>query len=244
MMTDYKTDSRRATGSSSESKSSGRHDRWFLTGDPCIFKVENTLFRLPQDPFMASPVFVTMFSCPPTVEGPEGISEERPINLGGISAYEFEQLAWVLNTGIFEEEIFTIQSFEAILRLSTMWEFDAVRDYAIRIITTHKDEVSAATLIRLALSFGVSDWLIPAYTQLCIRTSSISLEEGLELGMRVTVGLGKLREFIRCCSYSSSKIETRFHGQGGCGHVAHFMTPDAFREYVEKQVQCSDLPLE
>ncbi|KAG8848753.1 hypothetical protein FRB96_001032 [Tulasnella sp. 330] len=217
--------------------------RLFVTKDGSSW-VENTLFRLPQDPFMASPVFVTMFTCPPTEEGPQGVSEDRPINLGGISAYEFEQLVWVLNTGIFEQDCFTIRSFEAILRLSTMWEFDSVRDYAIRTITMWRDEVSPATLIRLGLSYGVSDWLIPAYTQLCIRITSVSLEEGLELGMRVTVGLGKLRESIRCCAYFQSKVDTRFHGQGSCGHVAHSLTPDAFREYVEKQVRNSDLPLD
>lgn len=142
---------------------------------------------------------------------------------------------------IFEQECFTIRGFEAILRLSTMWEFDAVREYAIRTITTWRDEVSPATLIRLGLAYGVSDWLVPAYTQLCRRSMSISLEEGLELGMRVTVGLGKLREFIRCCTYFQSKVETRFHGQGVCVQTAHSMTPDSFREYVEKQVRNSDL---
>lgn len=39
-----------------------------------------------------------MFDLPPTSEGAEGLTDTTPVKIQGVSAFEFEQLIWVLIT--------------------------------------------------------------------------------------------------------------------------------------------------
>ena len=41
------------------------------------------------------------------------------------------------------------------------------------------------------------DWLLPAYTELCVRDEPLSLQEGLKLGIRDVIFIGQLRNSIR-----------------------------------------------
>jgi hypothetical protein len=61
-------------------------------------QVEKTLFKIPRYHFEnSSEVFCDMFALPRADHtSPEGNSDENPIKLEGISAFDFEQLLYVL----------------------------------------------------------------------------------------------------------------------------------------------------
>lgn len=43
----------------------------------------------------------------------------------------------------------------------------------------------------------MKDWLLPAYTELCVRDDPLNLEEGSRLGIRDVIFIGQLRSTIR-----------------------------------------------
>lgn len=56
-------------------------------------QVENQLFKVHRHFLIReSPVFQWMFACPPSQEGPDGVSDQRPISLPGVLGREFEAL--------------------------------------------------------------------------------------------------------------------------------------------------------
>ncbi|KAG7451629.1 uncharacterized protein BT62DRAFT_916590 [Guyanagaster necrorhizus] len=69
-----------------------RNQKFYFDDDMMIFIVGRELFRIHRY-FLAreSEFFRTMFSCPPGTEGPEGISDDKPIPIGaGATREEFE----------------------------------------------------------------------------------------------------------------------------------------------------------
>ncbi|KAG8997030.1 hypothetical protein FRB93_000523 [Tulasnella sp. JGI-2019a] len=174
-----------------------RHETFFEDEQPLVmFEVEGILFRLRRLPFMDSNVFVMMFSLPPATGEPrEGSSEDCPIRLSNVTVFEFEQLARLLITP-FSSIIrpFNTKEWEAILHLSTMWEFENLRLYAIKTIGEHKDSINAATVARIAKCYHVTEWLSPAYETLCTRPNALTDEEGEELGLRIVLAIARIRE--------------------------------------------------
>ena len=56
-------------------------------------QVENQLFKVHRHFLIReSPVFQWMFACPPRQDGPDGVSDQRPIPLPGVLSREFEAL--------------------------------------------------------------------------------------------------------------------------------------------------------
>ncbi|KAG8993474.1 hypothetical protein FRB94_010737 [Tulasnella sp. JGI-2019a] len=174
-----------------------RHETFFEAEQPLVMlEVEGILFRLRRLPFMDSNVFVTMFNLPSAKGEPrEGSSEECPIRLSNVTAFEFEQLARLLITP-FSSIIrpFNAKEWEAILHLSTMWEFANLRLYAIKTVGEHKDSINAATVARIAKRYHVTEWLSPAYRTLCTRTEALTDEEGEELGLKIVLAIARIRE--------------------------------------------------
>jgi len=76
-----------------------------------------------------------------------------------------------------------------------MWEFPEIRQYAIKRI--EEQEVNSAATVRIAKRCNVDSWLFPAYVALCERTESLSLQEGMDLGLHDVVIITKLREQLR-----------------------------------------------
>lgn len=59
-------------------------------------KVESVLFRIPMQVLRGSPYFEEMFDSKHIGTHTEGMSDDEPITLGGISAFEMENLLEVL----------------------------------------------------------------------------------------------------------------------------------------------------
>jgi len=69
-----------------------RHNVYYL--ETIVFRVEDTLFRVPRRGFeLESPVFASMFSLPPGNHRPEGQDDNSPIVLQGIKKKGFSKLA-------------------------------------------------------------------------------------------------------------------------------------------------------
>ncbi|KAG9033882.1 hypothetical protein FRB95_014085 [Tulasnella sp. JGI-2019a] len=77
-----------------------RHETFFEDEQPLVvFQVEGVLFRLRRLPFMDSGFFAAMFNLPPVKgEITDGTQELRPLQIPGVTVFEFEQLARLLIT--------------------------------------------------------------------------------------------------------------------------------------------------
>ncbi|KAG8993475.1 hypothetical protein FRB94_010738 [Tulasnella sp. JGI-2019a] len=137
-----------------------RHETFFEHEQPLVvFQVQGVLFRLRRLPFLDSSFFAAMFNLPPIKgEITDGTQEPRPLQILGVTVFEFEQLARLLITP-FSSIIrpFRVNESEAILRLSTMWDFEDLRQYAIKTIKEHQNGINPATMARMAKRHDVSE---------------------------------------------------------------------------------------
>ncbi|KAG8945156.1 hypothetical protein FRC03_001798 [Tulasnella sp. 419] len=131
-------------------------------------------------------------------EKDEGHSEDNPIDLQGVSTFEIESLLHFFDPARILEgtDDIDLQQWSAILHLSTMWSYPKLRECAMKEI--EKLNPSLKDYILLSRKCDVPKWLELVYNQLCRRDESITVEEGLVLGIEVFTRLCHLRElFIR-----------------------------------------------
>jgi len=87
----------------------------------------------------------------------------------------------------------------AVLYLSTIWKLDSVRILAL-------EKLNAQThpplrRIELALKCNVQEWLGPAYSELCSREESITLDEARTLEIDCYHILVQIREQYKLCRF-------------------------------------------
>ncbi len=163
-----------------------------------------------------------MFSLPcPDGHTPEGQTDEDPIILEGIEAKDFDRLLSILYPKCVNVsfkivcpsliprrnfrtcEIETKEEWISVLSLATRWDFTSIRELALSRLHSNSFTASAqlnlspADRIVLGLRFDVSEWLLPAYSELCMRTEALTLEEGEILGMQNVINIAQARQAIR-----------------------------------------------
>ncbi|PPQ99775.1 hypothetical protein CVT24_009677 [Panaeolus cyanescens] len=174
-----------------------RHPRFYFPDGNVIFQIENTLFRVHRYFFQRdSPVFEGMFSLPPPLgEIPEGESEDRPIHLTGVSAKDFEKFLSILYPKDFSRsEITSVADWTSVLTIANQFDFSNLFQLAK---TKLRPILSSAQSIALGKRFDVREWLIPAYTDLCIREEPLRLDEGQIMGLEDVIEIGRVRDLIR-----------------------------------------------
>ncbi|KAJ4487038.1 hypothetical protein C8J55DRAFT_487231 [Lentinula edodes] len=175
-----------------------KHSRFYFADGNVVFRVENTLYRIHRYFFQRdSPVFEVMFSLPtPTGERPEGEDEDKPIQLGGIECRDFDRLLSLMYPKDFTNsyEFSTLEEWISVLKLTTHWEFSSIRNLAIKQLSSIG---SSADLVMLGHQYGVSQWLLPEYMELCVRDEPLTLEEGRKLGVDMVVTINQIRNQIR-----------------------------------------------
>lgn len=191
------------------------HSKYFFEDVPVIFEVEGVLFKV-HTHFLTkhSPVFDTMFSCPPGEDGPEGQSVDRPIPLPGVTVKEWEALLDFFYEGMHPphssftqlllqergrgfkrgEKKEVIDRLMALLSISTRFDFEMIRSMAMDALVKRVPDPIERILI--ARKYELDEWLHPAYVQLCVREAALNEDEGIQLGIRTTVALAKVRELI------------------------------------------------
>jgi len=176
------------------SKPAIKKDESFYFAD-IIFLVDGCLFKVPRTYFERdSEVFCSLFQLPVAQDVPiEGSSDQKPLRLEGIKEDDFRQLLRVMyprHAG--QQDIMTSTEWTSVLKLSTMWSFEDLRDLAIQAMTDLPiDPIERAAL---ADEFNVEEWLLPALNELAQREEPISVEEARRLGWERALQIAAVRE--------------------------------------------------
>ncbi|KAG8914584.1 hypothetical protein FRC01_004001 [Tulasnella sp. 417] len=184
-----------------------------------IFLVDDTLFHIPLRRLSQSQYFRDMIGEAYIGSEGEGKSDEHPICLGGISAFEMESFLKVIDSPfIYGDPQLAFSEWAAALHLATMWNFDEIRE---RVIAQMDKTISTANIferIDVSLKCGVEKWLHPAYEALCTRTETLSDSEAEHLGLRRAAAIWRIRERLlvdKTSSAPSSKPIALRAGKGG-----------------------------
>ena len=86
----------------------------------------------------------------------------------------------------------TSTEWTSVLKLSTMWSFDLLRDLAIK----NMSQLSINPVERAALAseFSINEWLLPALNDLAQREEPIGIEEARRLGWETALQIAAVRE--------------------------------------------------
>ncbi|KAF5341054.1 hypothetical protein D9611_006151 [Ephemerocybe angulata] len=218
--------------------SAGRVDEFYW--DTVVFKVENSLFKVPRERFIAqSEVFSGMFQLVPGDghESVEGGSDDNPIVLEGYKADDFIALLKALYPGTSEVNGAggprTKDEMISALKLSTIWEMKKIRKYAVYSLSHSfvSGILSPVEKITLAREHRVSKWFIQGLTSLVEDNLKLSLDEleasvGLRTAYRI---LGIKHEHCSSCR-KNVKIPVR-------GAVFQKSIRDAFEVEINEMVE-------
>ncbi|KAK0241277.1 hypothetical protein EDD85DRAFT_934305 [Armillaria nabsnona] len=139
-----------------------------------VLQVEDTLFRIPKQHLVGkSEAFDSMLSLPQGGSEPEGVSDDRPIQLSGIKKIDFERLLQVLhpmhNRDTMKQPELPVNGWVSVLALSSLW-------------------------IVLGRKYSVAQWVSSGYEELASRVESVSLEEGERVGWSTALRIEHIRE--------------------------------------------------
>ncbi|EJC98678.1 uncharacterized protein FOMMEDRAFT_143095 [Fomitiporia mediterranea MF3/22] len=163
--------------------------------DMTIFQVEDYLFKVPRRPFEdQSDIFRSMFLLP---QGQsklvEGMSDENPLVLEGISKKDFRAFLQVLLPPTFGEDMdYSEEEWLSVLSLSNMWGFTRIRQTAIEKL--QNNSIDLITKIELAHKYDIREWLFGAYLALGKRAEPLSVGEGARLGYDFALKMATVRE--------------------------------------------------
>ncbi|KAG8912965.1 hypothetical protein FRC01_004812 [Tulasnella sp. 417] len=179
-----------------ERPSRTRHPR-FYDSEYLTFVVDGYLFRLPVRRLKESNYFQDMLGSEHLGGSVEGKSDEHAIELGTITSFEMESFVDVLDARFFGKEVQREwKQLVAALHLSTMWEFEDVRARLIKEMSDIINQGGIAPLDRIEASIQcrISDWLHPAYKELCEREEGVTAKEAKRLSMDRLVAIYRVRD--------------------------------------------------
>ncbi|TRM68981.1 hypothetical protein BD626DRAFT_472542, partial [Schizophyllum amplum] len=179
--------------------------------DLVTFQVTTTLFRVPRYAFEAgSAVFASMFSLPPGQgQDTEGCSDQHPVVLEGATADEYRQFLRILlpRNALRPDHDLTLEQWTAALKLSTMWDFDDIRQLAVT--KMGKLDMTREQRFRLGRAYNVSKWYHGVLKDLVQRVEPLSREDVDLVGLDIALGLAASRERISPSIYGQWLYEER-----------------------------------
>ncbi|KAF8963593.1 hypothetical protein BDZ97DRAFT_1758440 [Flammula alnicola] len=184
------------------------HPRFHFPDGNVIFLVEDVLFKVHRYFFQRdSAIFSSMFSLPQAEgERSEGEIEEKPIILTGIYVKDFETFLMVLYPIDFLlSELNSPEEWVSVLKIATQWEFASIRRLSIDCLSKN---LATADRVAIGKCYDVQQWLVPAYTDLCIREQPLGLNEGQKLGMEDVIEIYRIRSLIRYNSNLNRRPDT------------------------------------
>ncbi|KAL0955710.1 hypothetical protein HGRIS_001930 [Hohenbuehelia grisea] len=183
-----------------------------------VLRVENCLFSVPRHRFeRESRIFQDMFKMP-AVGVPDGLSDSKPIFLEGISKEKFRHFIEFLYPKSFfvndpddpEPNTRTLEEWEDILSLATMWDMPRIRKGAI--LTMSSMDMDPAEKIVLARCFDIDEWLLPAFERLVLREEPLGVRDLHLLGEDSALKVCALRESLsRAGNFLPGRGELRPH---------------------------------
>ncbi|EGN92770.1 hypothetical protein SERLA73DRAFT_190623 [Serpula lacrymans var. lacrymans S7.3] len=195
------------------------------------FQVENSLFKVHRLPFQqGSKVFREMFQLPAPEGGvADGCDDDHPLHLEQIKKEDFKQFLRVLFPGsvIYEARCIvswtshssrpykqetlpaTLAEWTSVLKLSTMWDFDVVRQNTIKQMFSMN--LGCVRRAVLAIEYDIDEWLVPALNELARRKEPITLAEMAHMGAELTLKMAAVRENVtydwNCLKLGERKAE-------------------------------------
>ncbi|KAL0579204.1 hypothetical protein V5O48_002827 [Marasmius crinis-equi] len=174
-----------------------RDPKYYIDEEMAIFLVDMHLFRIHRHILRReSVVFDSMFECPPPAEGREGQSDDNPIVLQGVTRAEFLALMDYFYKGSFfkseSDNKTTREEYIDLLSIATRFECIEARQKAVQGIEGHV--LDPVQKIVLAQTYDVSQWLVPAYVELCQRDNPLTHDEALQIGLEKVILIGNARE--------------------------------------------------
>jgi len=103
----------------------------------------------------------------------------------------------------FDTNHFTYEEWKSVLHLSTRWDFASIRKLALSSIeppTSHDQ-------LLLARTYSVDNWVVPALSALCERTTPLTLSEARQMSIEDVVLVSAVREDIRGCTLQIDTAE-------------------------------------
>ncbi|KAJ7766345.1 hypothetical protein DFH07DRAFT_809654 [Mycena maculata] len=183
-----------------------RNNKYYLDDPMAIFLVGNQHFKVHRH-FLekGSEVFHSMFMCPADSSGPDGFTDDRAIPLSGVTSMEFETLLDYFYDEKFQRYQSTMEQWIDLLAISTRFNFEKIRNYAIDAIEysrwpaerSRKSTIGSIDQIVLAEKHDIPHWLPNAYALICERGSPLEEWEAEKIGYRTTTLLARAREAVR-----------------------------------------------
>ena len=114
----------------------------------------------------------------------------------------------------FEGNDFSYEEWKSVLHLSTRWGFASIRRLALSSI----NPPTPPDRLLLARTYSVDDWVIPALSMLCERTTPLSLSEARQMSIEDVVLVSTVREDIRghALQVDSAEIPLRVEAEQLC----------------------------
>jgi hypothetical protein len=192
----------------------------------------------------------------------DGSTKSQPLRLEGITISDFKPFVDLMNPGLvcflflrsrrnlkhypltwpraLPEIKFSLTEWTSILKLSTMWEFTGIRQYAIAQIP--KLGISSAERIYLAREYHIQDWLLPGLVAYAQQEDSITAFDVRLLGWEFVLKLLQARERMGNFTFQTSPymIGTSLYSPGIKARVTHDFTKameEAFRGEIERVLQ-------
>ncbi|EKM76542.1 hypothetical protein AGABI1DRAFT_115672 [Agaricus bisporus var. burnettii JB137-S8] len=200
------------------------NDAFYFDHDPMVvFLIENQLFKVHRYYFIkGSEFFRNLFAEAGGGEASatEGISDEHPIPLPGVSVKEFKTLLRFfyamaeriedLDTG-FDLLKLEIDEQLALLSISHRFMFDNIFKYMLRVICP--GDLHVLDRIRFGDKYELREWLLSAYETLLDRTSERLTEEEISL-----LGLDRVVRLLEAkLLLSQERLEN-----SGCYNCRHY----------------------
>ncbi|KAG8912375.1 hypothetical protein FRC01_005131, partial [Tulasnella sp. 417] len=159
-----------------------------------VFLVEDTLFHLPLRRLNQSQYFRDMMEEKNTGLEGEGNSDEKPIFLSGISAFEMASFLDATDASFLDGDPgLTFHQWAAGLHLATMWGFDDIRTNIIAKMDETISKIDPLDRIDASLKCRVEKWLHPAYKVLCTRDNGLSNDDAGRLGLDKSAAIWRIR---------------------------------------------------
>jgi hypothetical protein len=225
-----------------------KHKDFYLDDGNVIFLVDNTYFKVHRFFFQRdSQFFRDAFD---RDLSPTGLyTAEELASFKDITSLDFERFLGVLYPKDFSKPTATtVDEWTSILDLSVRWDFESIQSLATEQLTLIASPIDKIVLGR---KYHITKWLQDAYHAVCEREQSLTVEEGLRLGMPEVINISRARQAARekatlaAPSRLHSIIEETF-GLGVPLEMPHpSMTEPSHRDSDEcEKVEVSDTFLE
>jgi len=174
-----------------------RHPQYYINGGDIYFLVGNELFRVHSHFFeRESRVFREQIQLPTSPGQPRHGEDESVAIVLDVPGIDFVKLLGVFYNPRYTVYDWTVEDWTTILELADKWEFNEVKNLAIREL--QKQTIPLLTRIVLYQRFKVEHaLLVPLYADLCSRPDALDDDESEALGIKTTVLIFRARERLR-----------------------------------------------